>query len=205
MPSLSLARRCRVVHADTGGFSRVSASSSSVAATVAPSVRIVPPRQPRGHRSRGPRRSRARRTGTRWSESDPRLPRRLAYPGRVPATAPRVPPTFRRPRATHTSTTTHALHDSRFLEFWLRPGNSAALPGSCHKPPVRYMLRVERSKYSPFPFSWPDRSDRVDGTPTMVDVAQGRERCVEATLRERRAHSPSLVTALSSRGFAVRM
>jgi hypothetical protein len=37
-----LARRSRVVHADTGGFSRLTASSSSVAATVAPSMRIAP-------------------------------------------------------------------------------------------------------------------------------------------------------------------
>jgi hypothetical protein len=34
-----LARRVRVVHADTGGLSRLTASSSSVASTVAPSVR----------------------------------------------------------------------------------------------------------------------------------------------------------------------
>jgi hypothetical protein len=37
----SLARRFRVVHAGTGGLSRLTASSSSFAATVAPSVRIV--------------------------------------------------------------------------------------------------------------------------------------------------------------------
>jgi len=37
-----LARRSRVVHADTGGFSGLTASISSVAATVALSVRIVP-------------------------------------------------------------------------------------------------------------------------------------------------------------------
>ena len=40
--ALSLARRSRVVHADAGGLSRLTASSSSFAATVAPSVRIVP-------------------------------------------------------------------------------------------------------------------------------------------------------------------
>lgn len=38
----SLARRFRVVHGDTGGLSRLTASSSSVAATVAPSARIEP-------------------------------------------------------------------------------------------------------------------------------------------------------------------
>ena len=38
----SLVRRFRVVHADTGGLTRLIASSSSFAATVAPSVRIVP-------------------------------------------------------------------------------------------------------------------------------------------------------------------
>ena len=40
-PGTSPARRSRVVHADTGGLSRLTASSSSVAATVAPSVRIA--------------------------------------------------------------------------------------------------------------------------------------------------------------------
>lgn len=38
-----LARRSRVVHADTGGLSRLIAASSSFAATAAPSVRIVAP------------------------------------------------------------------------------------------------------------------------------------------------------------------
>ena len=38
----SLVRRFRVVHADTGGRARLTASSSCFAATVAPSVRIVP-------------------------------------------------------------------------------------------------------------------------------------------------------------------
>ncbi len=42
LAALSLARRSHVVHAGIGGFSRLIASSSSVAATVAPSVRIVP-------------------------------------------------------------------------------------------------------------------------------------------------------------------
>ena len=40
-PAVSLVRRFRVVHADTGGLTRLIASSSSFAATVAPSVRIV--------------------------------------------------------------------------------------------------------------------------------------------------------------------
>ena len=40
-PAVSLVRRFRVVHADTGGLTRLTASSSSFAATVAPSVRIV--------------------------------------------------------------------------------------------------------------------------------------------------------------------
>jgi hypothetical protein len=39
--ALSLARRSGVVHADSAGRSRLTASSSCVAATVAPSVRIV--------------------------------------------------------------------------------------------------------------------------------------------------------------------
>jgi hypothetical protein len=37
-----LVRRFRVVHADTGGLSWLTGSSSSFAATVAPSVRIAP-------------------------------------------------------------------------------------------------------------------------------------------------------------------
>jgi len=41
LAALSLARRSRMVHADAGGLSQLTASSSSVAATVAPSVRIV--------------------------------------------------------------------------------------------------------------------------------------------------------------------
>src|SRR5215208_652018 len=44
-----------------------------------------------------------------------------AAPRRVPATAPRVPPSVRRPRATHTSTTTHPFRYSHFRRFWLRP------------------------------------------------------------------------------------
>ena len=38
----SLVRRSRVVHADAGGLSPLTASSSSFAATAAPSVRIAP-------------------------------------------------------------------------------------------------------------------------------------------------------------------
>src|SRR5215217_6538667 len=53
----------------------------------------------------------------------PRSPaaRTPAPPRRVPATAPRVPPSVRRPRATHTSTTTHPFRYSHFRRFWLRP------------------------------------------------------------------------------------
>jgi hypothetical protein len=40
---------------------------------------------------------------------------------RVPATAPRVPPSLRRPRASHTSTTTYAFRYSHLPRFWLRP------------------------------------------------------------------------------------
>src|SRR5919107_3425418 len=36
-------------------------------------------------------------------------------------TAPRVPPSVRRPRKTHTSTTTHAFRYSHFRRIWLRP------------------------------------------------------------------------------------
>lgn len=42
VPHSALARRSRVVDVDAGGLSRLAASMSSVAATVAPSVRIVP-------------------------------------------------------------------------------------------------------------------------------------------------------------------
>src|SRR5882757_6821535 len=43
-----------------------------------------------------------------------------APPYRVPATAPQVPPTARRPRATHTSATTHAFRGPHFRGLGLR-------------------------------------------------------------------------------------
>ena len=60
---------------------------------------------------------------------------------RVPATAPRVPPSVRRPRATRTSTTTHAFRDSHLASA----GDYAARPGACFKALPRYRLVVERS------------------------------------------------------------
>src|SRR5260221_4711482 len=75
--------------------------------------------------------------------------------GRVPATAPRVPAAVRRPRATPSSTTTHALRDSHVRRFWPRPATLRHDPGLAASPPVRYMLGMERSGYAPFPLSSP--------------------------------------------------
>ncbi len=52
-----------------------------------------------------------------------------------PATALRLPPADRRPRATHTSTTTHALRDSPFPQVLASADDSAARTGACGKPP----------------------------------------------------------------------
>src|SRR5215217_5341188 len=66
----------------------------------------------------------------------PRSPaaRTPASPRRVPATAPRVPPSVRRPRATHTSTTTHAFRYSHFRRFWLRPALCGTTRGLMQAP-----------------------------------------------------------------------
>ena len=53
------------------------------------------------------------------------------------------------PRATHTSTTTHALRDSHFRRFWPRSAILQHAPGLAASPPVRYILKVERSGYPP--------------------------------------------------------
>src|SRR5829696_3628922 len=60
--------------------------------------------------------------------------RTAAPPRRVPATAPRVPPSVRRPRATHTSTTTHAFRYSHFRRFWLRPALCGTTRGLTQAP-----------------------------------------------------------------------
>src|SRR5215217_3581872 len=57
-----------------------------------------------------------------------------AAPRRVPATAPRVPPSVRRPRATHTSTTTHPFRYSHFRRFWLRPALCGTTRGLTQAP-----------------------------------------------------------------------
>ena len=60
--------------------------------------------------------------------------------------APRVPLSVRRSRATHMSTTTPTFRDSHF-RFWLRPAIMRHDPGLAASPPVRYTLEEERSGY----------------------------------------------------------
>ncbi len=74
----------------------------------------------------------------------PLRPRRPTRPHRVPAPAPRVPPTIRRPRGTHTSTTTHACRDSLVRRFWPLPAIIWHDPGLAASPPVCDILKVER-------------------------------------------------------------
>src|SRR5712691_9534519 len=59
---------------------------------------------------------------------------------RVPATALPVPPSVRRPRATHTSTATHASRDSHFRRFWPLPTILRHDPGLAASPPVPIYL-----------------------------------------------------------------
>src|SRR6266545_3938870 len=77
----------------------------------------------------------------------PRSPaaRTPAPPHRVPVTAPRVAPAVRRPRASHTSTTTHALATPIFSRFSPRPAILRHDPGLAASPPVRYTLKRKRS------------------------------------------------------------
>jgi len=85
-------------------------------------------------------------------------PRTPAPPRRVPVTAPRVPPAARRPRASHTPTTTHALATPIFRRFWPRPAILRHDPGLAASPPLRYTLKMERigllSLYRP---RWADK------------------------------------------------
>ncbi len=78
----------------------------------------------------------------------PRTPRPAARTPaprrRVPATPPRAPPSARRPRATRTSTTEHALRDSPFPRVPAQAGDSAARPGPCRKPPGALYLNMAR-------------------------------------------------------------
>src|SRR5206468_1077846 len=90
-----------------------------------------------------------------------------APPRRVPATAPPVPPSVRRPRATHTSTTRHAFRDSHFRRFLPHPAIMRHDPGLAASPPVRYILEVERSGYAPFRLS-----SAVDGQPPHEAAAR---------------------------------
>ena len=46
----------------------------------------------------------------------------------------RIPPSVRRPRATHTSTTTHAFRYSHFRRFWLRPALCGTTRGLMQAP-----------------------------------------------------------------------
>src|SRR5215204_3009669 len=75
-------------------------------------------------------------TARRHGPAAPRSPaaRTPAPPRRVPATAPRVPPSVRRPRATHTSTTTHASRYPDFRRFWLRPALCGTTRGLTQAP-----------------------------------------------------------------------
>src|SRR5918998_2344811 len=85
-------------------------------------------------------------------------------PHRVPVTAPRVPPSVRRPRATHTSTTTHAFRYSRFRRFWLRPALCGTTRGLRQAPLC--VIYWKWKGYSPFHLP----SD-VDGQPPREAAA----------------------------------
>ena len=86
------------------------------------------------------------------------------------ASQPRPPqatvPVARRPRATRTSITAHTRRDSHSRRFWPRPAIMRHDPGLAASPPVRYMLKVEGSEYSPFP----DRP--CDGQPPREAAAR---------------------------------
>jgi len=69
--------------------------------------------------------------------------RRFDVPAPAPR-APRAPPTIRRPRRTHTSTTTHACRDSLVRRFWPLPAIIWHDPGLAASPPVCSILKVER-------------------------------------------------------------
>src|SRR5918993_4812170 len=62
----------------------------------------------------------------------PAAPRSPA--ARTPAPPRRVPPLVRRPRATHTSTTTQAFRYSHFRRFWLRPALCGTTRGLMQAP-----------------------------------------------------------------------
>ena len=73
-----------------------------------------------------------------------------------------------RPRATRSSTTTHAFPDPDFRRFWPRPAIMRHDPGLAASPPVRYRLEMEGSAYSPFPLivrSGRTASSRSGGAP----------------------------------------
>src|SRR5262249_60220533 len=95
----------------------------------------------------------ARRSAPAPRRHGPAAPRRPAVrtpapPRRVPATALRDPPSVRRPRATHTSTTTHAFRASHSASSGASAGDYAVRPGACYKPPVSYTLEVEGGMFS---------------------------------------------------------
>jgi hypothetical protein len=102
-------------------------------------------------------------TGQQLREVRRRAP---ASPRRVPATAPRVPPSLRRPRATHTSTTTHASRYSHFRRFWLRPALCGTTRGLRQAP--RCTIYWKWKGYSSFHLP----SD-VDGQPPREAAAYG--------------------------------
>ncbi len=123
----------------------------------APGQRPAPSARPRAWRTSWRTDGPAAPAARRHAPAAPRTPRPAARtpapPRRVPATAPRVPPAVRRPRATHTSTTPHALRDPHSAGSGLRPTILRHDPGLAASPPVRYTLRVARSGISlPSPF-----------------------------------------------------
>ena len=91
-----------------------------------------------------------RRADRHQRHADPRQPaprspaaRTPAPPRRAPATAPRVPPAVRRPRATPYVDNNTRISLPPFPQFWLRPAILRHDPGLAASPPVRYMLKVE--------------------------------------------------------------
>ena len=65
------------------------------------------------------------------------------------ATAARIPPSARRPRATIRRQQHTHFATPIFRSFWPRPTILRHDPGLAASPPVRYILKVERSGYSP--------------------------------------------------------
>jgi len=118
-----------VVHADTGGLSRLTASSSSVAATVAPSVRIVPATG----RTQATRHQRIASLGGRGELVELRgdqLGRAPSSRNRTASSTSGSTP----PRESYVDKTTR-ISRLPFPQVLASADDSAAPPGSCRKPP----------------------------------------------------------------------